>query len=55
MPSSSVRNAAALSLLNAKYMSPLWHSSTGRELVLVALVMMALGGAFLKKIISFRG
>lgn len=47
--------AGALTLLNPEYMDPLYHTSTGRNLVAVALVMMLIGGAFLKKIISFRG
>ena len=47
--------AGALTLLNPAYMSPLFHTPTGRNLVMVALVMMVIGGAFLRKIISFRG
>ena len=47
--------AAALSFLNPTYMSPLFHTSTGRTLIFVGLTMMALGSAVLKKIVSFRG
>ena len=47
--------AGALTLLNPEYMAPLFHTPTGRNLVMVALVMMLIGGAFLQKIISFRG
>ncbi len=45
----------ALTLLNPQYMAPLFHSSTGRELIFVAAVMMVFGGAILRKIVSFRG
>jgi Flp pilus assembly protein TadB len=36
-------------------MSPLYHTSTGQIMIVVALVMMAVGSLFLKKIVSFRG
>jgi tight adherence protein B len=47
--------AGALTLLNPAYMAPLYHTSTGQELIMVAVVMMLLGAAMLRKIISFRG
>ena len=46
---------AALALLNPQYMAPLFHTSTGHELIAVAVVMMAFGAAVLRKIVSFRG
>jgi tight adherence protein B len=45
----------ALTALNPAYMEPLWHSSTGHELLVVGLVMLSLGALILKKIVSFRG
>ena len=44
-----------VTLVNAEYMQPLYHSSTGRKLNLLGLAMMAVGSAILKKIVSFRG
>ena len=37
--------AGALTLLNPEYMAPLFHTPTGRNLVMVALLMMVIGGA----------
>jgi tight adherence protein B len=47
--------ALLISVINPSYMSPLWHTSTGHTLVAVALGMIAVGGAFLRKIVSFKG
>ncbi|HET7572257.1 MAG TPA: type II secretion system F family protein [Gaiellaceae bacterium] len=47
--------AILISLISPSYMQPLWHSSTGHTLVTVALAMLAIGGAFLRKIVSFKG
>jgi tight adherence protein B len=47
--------AGAVTLLNAEYMSPLYHTSTGHKLIVGGLIMMALGSAVLKKIVSFKG
>ncbi|HSP73098.1 MAG TPA: hypothetical protein VLN26_12050, partial [Gaiellaceae bacterium] len=47
--------AAALTFLNPTYMSPLFHTSTGRTLIFVGVTMMALGSVVLRKIVSFRG
>ena len=41
--------------MNAEYMSPLYHSSTGHQLIVVGLTMMAFGSLVLKKIVSFKG
>ncbi len=45
----------AISVMNAGYLHPLFHSSTGHKLLIRGLVMMAIGSAILKKIVSFRG
>jgi tight adherence protein B len=47
--------AGALSLINPDYMSPLWNTTSGHKLIIVALLMMAIGTLFLRKIVSFRG
>ena len=47
--------AGAISVLNPTYMSPLFHTQTGHILIILMLGMMAIGSAFLKKIVSFRG
>jgi len=44
-----------ISLISPTYMSPLWHSTAGHEMVIVALVMLAIGGVILRKIVSFKG
>jgi tight adherence protein B len=45
----------AISFLNPGYMSPLFHTHTGHILIILMLSMMAVGSAFLKKIVSFKG
>jgi tight adherence protein B len=47
--------AFALTLLNPSYMAPLYNTSTGHQLIMVGLVMMAFGSLILKKLVSFRG
>jgi tight adherence protein B len=47
--------AGILTLINPDYMSPLYHSSAGHKLVMVALVQMLVGSLLLKKIVSFKG
>jgi tight adherence protein B len=49
-----VAAAGALSLASPSYMYPLWHTATGRLLVLVALGMIAVGAAVLKRIVTIR-
>jgi tight adherence protein B len=44
-----------VTMMNPTYMSPLWHSSSGHTLVITGVVMMVIGSALLKKIVSFRG
>jgi tight adherence protein B len=46
---------AAMSLLNSSYMAPLFHTSQGHVLIVVALAMMTFGSLILKKIVSFKG
>ena len=47
--------AFLISIINPSYMSPLWHTTTGHEMVAVGLTMLLIGGVFLRKIVSFRG
>jgi tight adherence protein B len=47
--------AFLISLISPSYMSPLWHTTVGHEMVGLGLVMLAVGGVFLRKIVSFRG
>ena len=41
--------------LNAKYMSVLFTTSAGKAMIAMSLVMMAIGGAIIRKIVSFKG
>ena len=43
-----------MTAINHNYMAPLFTSSTGRTLLIVALVGIGLGSLLLKKIVSFR-
>ncbi len=45
----------AIYVVNRDYMEPLLTTSTGHKLILIALGMMAVGAAILKKIVSFKG
>ena len=47
--------AAIITVINPSYMAPLWHTSVGHEMVAAGLAMLAVGGVFLRKIVSFRG
>jgi tight adherence protein B len=47
--------AGVLTLLNASYMSPLWHTGTGQALVAFGLISIGIGSLMLKKIVSFKG
>jgi tight adherence protein B len=47
--------ACLLTLLNHKYMSPLFFTSSGHKLIIVGLVMMCIGSAILRKIVGFKG
>ena len=47
--------AGLVTLMNPTYMSPLYHTSAGNDLIIGGFVMMAIGSLMLKKIVSFRG
>ena len=47
--------AAAITIINPTYMTPLYHTSTGHMLIYTGLGMMAFGSLVLKKIVSFKG
>jgi tight adherence protein B len=47
--------AVSITMINPAYMHPLYHTHTGHLLVIAGLVMMIVGSAILKKIVSFRG
>jgi tight adherence protein B len=47
--------ALIITAINAEYMSPLYHTSTGHKMIIIGLVMMAIGAYMLRKIASFRG
>ena len=45
----------AISVINAGYLNPLFHTSAGHMLLIIGVVMMAIGSLLIKKIVSFRG
>jgi tight adherence protein B len=47
--------AIACTVLNPAFMSPLYNTGTGHDLIYGGLVMMAIGSLFLKRIVSFKG
>ena len=47
--------AGAITFMNPTYMRPLYHSSAGHLLIILGFVLMAIGSAILKKIVSFKG
>jgi tight adherence protein B len=47
--------AGMISLTNAGYMHPLFHSHLGHIMLFVGLTMMSIGSLILKKIVSFKG
>lgn len=47
--------ATLLTLLNPGYMSPLYSTRLGLTMVVAAVVSMAIGSAWLRKIVAFRG
>jgi tight adherence protein B len=44
-----------LTLMNRRFMDPLYHTSAGHKLMVIGLVMMAVGSLLLRKIVSFKG
>jgi tight adherence protein B len=47
--------AGVVTVINAEYMAPLYHTPTGHKLMITGLVMVAVGSLILKKMVSFRG
>ena len=47
--------ALVITLINPGFMSPLYHTSTGQKLIMLALGLMTVGSLVLKKIVSFKG
>ena len=47
--------AILISIISPVYMSPLWHTSIGHDLVGLGFVMLGVGGVLLRRIVSFRG
>jgi len=47
--------ALAVTALNRSYMSPLWGTPTGHELVAAGITMIMVGSLILRKIVTFRG
>ena len=47
--------ALVITLINPEFMSPLYHTSTGQTLIMLALGLMTVGSLVLKKIVSFKG
>jgi tight adherence protein B len=47
--------ALGITVLNPSYMTPLWGTATGHQLVAMGLTMLAVGALILKKIVSFKG
>jgi tight adherence protein B len=45
----------AVTAINAEYMAPLYHTSTGHKLMITGLVMIGIGSLILRKMVSFRG
>lgn len=44
-----------ISIISPVYMSPLWHTAIGHDLIGLGLVMLAVGGVLLRRIVSFKG
>jgi tight adherence protein B len=47
--------AIIVSFMNPTFMAPLYHTSTGHKMLVTGLVMITMGSAILKKIVSFKG
>jgi len=45
----------AITLVNAEYMEPLYHTPTGHKLMIMGVLMMGFGSLLLRRIVSFRG
>jgi tight adherence protein B len=47
--------AVAITIINAEYMDPLYHTSTGHTLIFLGLGMMLFGSFLLRRVVSFKG
>ena len=47
--------ALVLTIMNPRYMSPLYHTGAGHMLLALGLGMMTIGSAILKKMVAFKG
>jgi tight adherence protein B len=47
--------AMLLTAINHTYMRPLFFTSTGHKLIIVGLIMMVIGSAIIRKIVTFKG
>jgi len=47
--------AGVVTLMNAEYMAPLYHTSLGHKLMITGFAMVIVGSLILKKMVSFRG
>jgi tight adherence protein B len=47
--------ALMITLINPGYMEPLYHTSTGHQLIILGLVMMAFGCLVMRRIVAFKG
>jgi tight adherence protein B len=47
--------AILISIISPIYMSPLWHTGIGHDLVGLGLVMLGVGAVLLRRIVSFKG
>jgi tight adherence protein B len=44
-----------ITIMNPRYMDPLYNTSTGHKLIMVGLAMMCFGAVVLRKIVAFKG
>jgi tight adherence protein B len=44
-----------LTLMNATYMAPLYHTTVGHQLMIAAISMMVFGSLVLRKMVTFKG
>jgi tight adherence protein B len=47
--------ALAVTVMSPSYMTPLWSTPVGHQLIAIGLGMIAFGTLILKKIVSFKG
>ena len=44
-----------ITIMNSRYMDPLYNTSTGHKLIMAGLAMMCFGAVVLRKIVAFKG